>query len=72
MKATFAMYDQHKTGLLTHAELELMMLDLGYACTPEYLDGLMDNFGQFDGNDDGLVSLAEFGCVMICLLLVMC
>ena len=59
--AIFAKYDLQKTGLLTHAEVNAMLLDLGYETDDEYLNGLMQSFGQFDVNDDGLISLAEFG-----------
>ena len=61
LREVFSKYDLQKTGQLTNAEVNAMLVDLGYETNDEYLNGLMDSFGQFDDNDDGMISLAEFG-----------
>ena len=51
-------------NVLTHAELQSMLVDLGFAGADDaYVRSLMGSFGRFDGDHDGLISLEEFGAV---------
>eukprot|EP01051_Picozoa_sp_SAG22_P020560 SAG22_NODE_4204_length_1346_cov_6.376905_1_plen_177_part_10 len=46
----FAEFDLDQDGLLNNAEVQAMMVTLGYKVTDEYLASLMDLFASFDTN----------------------
>ena len=58
--AVFAKYDASGAGALGDDDLLRLLHDLGYDADAEYLATLVSEFGRFDTNSDGLISLSEF------------
>lgn len=58
--ATFKKYDSNGSNDLSQYEIGLMMKDLGFKVDRSYMAGLMEMFGDFDKNDDGVVQFSEF------------
>jgi Ca2+-binding EF-hand superfamily protein len=57
---TFQKYDLNNKGYLSQYEVKKMMAALDYRVTTDYMAGLMDLFGDFDKDADGVVQFAEF------------
>jgi Ca2+-binding EF-hand superfamily protein len=56
----FKTYDMGASGIMSYAEVEAMMKDLGYDADANYTQGLMDAFAEFDSNADGSIGRDEF------------
>ena len=58
--AAFRRYDLNSDGKLDMDEIVKMVESLGYRASPEYVEQLIETYGQFDHNDDGAIDPTEF------------
>ena len=63
LAATFKKYDTKGDEVLDTAEVTAMMEDMGYKTTPDYVEGIMEVFADFDDHDDAnpVVQFERFG-----------
>lgn len=59
-RADFDKYDLNGDGLLSQMEVKQMMVSLGYKAGSDYVSDLLDTFGSYDADDDGVIEPAEF------------
>jgi Ca2+-binding EF-hand superfamily protein len=55
LRRRFRQYDVNQSGQLSHYEVEMICVDLGYDVDSKYVSGLMQQFAEFDKNHDGSI-----------------
>ena len=60
LRATFEKYDRDSDGRMTESEVHAMMTDIGYTINGDYLTGVLELFGKFDGDGSGFIEFKEF------------
>jgi Ca2+-binding EF-hand superfamily protein len=60
-RAEFDKYNLNGDGLLSPLEVEQMMKSLGYKVNSDYVSEVLEIFGSFDEDGDGVIEPAEFG-----------
>ena len=56
----FNVYDINRDGVLDQREVAAMFDAIGYEVDSSYVGGVMDIFGQFDGDGNGSIHMTEF------------
>ena len=56
----FKQYDVNHNGKLAHYEVHQICVDLGYDVDATYVQGVMDQFANFDQDGNGQIELVEF------------
>ena len=59
-QAEFERYDINGRGWLSQFEVKEMMKSLGYKVDSDYVQRLLETFGKFDEDDDGVIEPDEF------------
>jgi Ca2+-binding EF-hand superfamily protein len=54
-RAEFDKYDLNGDGLLSPLEVEQMMTSLGYKANSDYVTQLLETFGNYDADGDGVI-----------------